>query len=943
MRKKTLGLFLAMTTVMMLLVMQIPTPAAAATPSGEPIESAFSDEYFLQAVREVIGKTNGEHIYQSDVESITKLKVIGDIDEAAYNLQGIEYFTGLKELYCYANELTELDLSHNINLEVLDCSYNIDLSSLNISNCPELKDLECNYCGLRELDLRNNPKLTQLICFECCLDTLDISRNNLLETLDAYGMHLLSLDVSNNPKLEFLDCTYNNMPSAASVTGLENCPLLTGEAFCFEPQNSTIETEFPDAAFLAVVREAIGKTGGEPIYESDVEHIAVLDVSGKAITNLQGIEYFFNLQKLDCSDTAIGELDLSHNSRLEELVCYGVDIKALDLSRNRNLKVLDCSYNNLDTLDIANCSQLELLDCNNTDLHSLNVRNNEKLTQLFCNDTFLRKLDISKNAMLEKLDVHNAYLGSVDVSNNPKLKYLDCSYNYLASAESVAGLKNCPLLKGKAFVFEPQKDPGDLIEFAFTDDVFWAAVREIVGKTEGEPLYKSDVENITSLDVSGKNIMSMQGIEYFTALKELDCSDTAIGELDLSHNTELEVLDCYSNYRLEKLNISNCSKLRELDCGCAPLQEIDLKNNPQLTRLICSHTDLKSLDISNNQLLEEVNVFSSYLIKLDVSNNPKLKYLDCAYNNIPSVESVTGLENCPLLTGNAFQFETQRELYTIGKFVFADGGSKDFIYKVDDIGTVFPTDSKAGFEFKGWKFDDIAGVFTELTDELLIELRGHTDAQALAQFERVGGHKTNQAAAVSKPLPADDSENKMPFMDVNESDWFYDGVLAVYQDGLMKGIGEKEFAPNAEISRGMFVTALYRMEGEPQAEPSYLFADVSAGEYFANAAAWANASGIVKGVDTNHFAPNDKITREQLTAVLYRYAQYKGFDVSAATELSGFADSGKISAYAVDAIKWACSVGLINGRTENILAPQGCATRAEVATMLQRFAQTNAE
>ena len=141
------------------------------------------------------------------------------------------------------------------------------------------------------------------------------------------------------------------------------------------------------------------------------------------------------------------------------------------------------------------------------------------------------------------------------------------------------------------------------------------------------------------------------------------------------------------------------------------------------------------------------------------------------------------------------------------------------------------------------------------------------------------------------------------------------------------------------MNRAMLVTVLWRLDGKPAAEQAAAFADVEKGSYYADAVAWANANGIVKGYSETQFAPNDKVTREQLAAILYRYAQFKGYDVSKAADLSGYKDFSQISAYAVDNMKWAAGAGIVNGRTADTLAPQGESTRAEVATMLMRFVQ----
>lgn len=178
-----------------------------------------------------------------------------------------------------------------------------------------------------------------------------------------------------------------------------------------------------------------------------------------------------------------------------------------------------------------------------------------------------------------------------------------------------------------------------------------------------------------------------------------------------------------------------------------------------------------------------------------------------------------------------------------------------------------------------------------------------------------------------------------PFTDMSESDWFYDGVAYVAQNGLMQGVGDGKFNPSGTTTRGMIVTILYRLENEPTVS-QLTFTDVVAGQYYTEAVAWAAVNKIVEGYGNNTFGPNDDITREQMATILYRYAVYKGYDVSGLADLSGYTDAGSISSWAVTAMRWANSEGLIGGRTTTTLIPKGTAIRAEAATILMRFCQS---
>lgn len=187
-------------------------------------------------------------------------------------------------------------------------------------------------------------------------------------------------------------------------------------------------------------------------------------------------------------------------------------------------------------------------------------------------------------------------------------------------------------------------------------------------------------------------------------------------------------------------------------------------------------------------------------------------------------------------------------------------------------------------------------------------------------------------------VKATETPSKTKFNDVSANDWFASAVDYVTGKGMMNGTADNTFSPKAHTTRGMVVTVLYRLENQPSTSAAS-FTDVASGAYYANAVAWANANGIVSGYGSGKFGPNDKVTREQLAAILYRYAQYKKYDVSGAKSLDGYTDAQSVSSYAVPALQWANAVGVVTGKSGNKLDPKGNATRAEVAAMLMRFCE----
>lgn len=194
----------------------------------------------------------------------------------------------------------------------------------------------------------------------------------------------------------------------------------------------------------------------------------------------------------------------------------------------------------------------------------------------------------------------------------------------------------------------------------------------------------------------------------------------------------------------------------------------------------------------------------------------------------------------------------------------------------------------------------------------------------------------NGAVEIEAAFVKENAASFLPFSDVDEDDWFYDAVTFAYNNGIMTGTSATTFEPNTTTTRGMIVAILNRLEGSPTAA-SAGFNDVAEGDWYADAVNWAASVGVVNGMGEGIFAPNAAITREQMAAILYNYAAYKGYDVSDRADISGYSDADQVSAWAEEAVQWAVAEGIIAGVTIDTLDAQGSATRAQVAAIFQRF------
>ena len=299
---------------------------------------------------------------------------------------------------------------------------------------------------------------------------------------------------------------------------------------------------------------------------------------------------------------------------------------------------------------------------------------------------------------------------------------------------------------------------------------------------------------------------------------------------------------------------------------------------------------------------------------------PVAKNLDTLQNKVTQIEAAE--------TGDKEFFahwqKNETPVKTWNIFYFTDGGVINGVYPttyVEGKGAKLPTSvTKKGYTFLGWFTKDgvrITRIGAEATGDVTVYAHWTLDALYPSVLDAIFGD--------------------MDFSDVSPRDWFYKDVEYVYEKGIMDGIDKHTFAPDANLTRGMLVTILYRIEGEPVTRGSTDFTDVELGRWYTKAVAWAASKDIVNGYGGGKFGPNDPVTREQLTTILYRYTAYKGESTAAFSgNLNRFKDAASVSNYAVDAANWAVGEGIING-SGDLFMPKSNATRAQVAAIIHRY------
>lgn len=232
-----------------------------------------------------------------------------------------------------------------------------------------------------------------------------------------------------------------------------------------------------------------------------------------------------------------------------------------------------------------------------------------------------------------------------------------------------------------------------------------------------------------------------------------------------------------------------------------------------------------------------------------------------------------------------------------------------------------------------------AGTLTDVTAGKNIDVGGGVEAGHRYIATGRDGASVRAAAAGSFGAQGTVSvtAGSLPFADVKDGDWYYDAVSFVYRKGYFSGVSEEAFSPNTSMTRAMLATVLYRVSGVKDPGKGMEFDDVPAGLWYSDGIAWASANGVVNGMGDGNYHPDRAVTREELVTMLYRYQTNRKGSVSAKGELTGYPDGSEVAAWAREGMEWAVGAELVKGRNTGHLDPKGTATRAEVATILQRF------
>ena len=831
---------LALLVLAAMLTCLLPRMVLRATAEEEVVinETNFPDEIFRENVVRAYDSDENGSLSEEERGEVTRIVCE---EMGISSLQGVEFFHNLRELWCYGNQLTSLNLAGLTHLVEVVC-YENQLTALDVTDATNLKELWCGMNRLTSLDLTGLTQLEILVCNENQLTALDVTGCPDLRTLNCYQNRLTELDVTNCSSLEELICYYNQL-TELDVT---NCPKLY-DLWC-SSNKLTVLNIGSNPILEAVFRMGASETYTTPtawyfngVVESDDgnEYSARLSFDRKAALWLSDGSVFedphnseLQINEENFPDDGfrrfVGRLDTDSSESLSEeeiaaateiCIPYDVEIESmegiqffpwlerlecssnllteLDLTANPLLRSVDCSSNQLKSLDVSQCSELEYLNCGRNRLTTLDLSGLSALETLYCNDNRLDTLDLSGCSALEILDCNENSLSALDLSECTGMKRLDCSTNQLASLD----------LSGNPALTE----------------------------------LGCDNNLLTSLDVSSN-----------PALTELGCANNLLTSLDVSGNTELIALVCSGN-QLTSLDVRANATLAELYCednqltelyfaelGCLNcannrLTELDVGAAPRLAELFCTGNQIEQLDLSNNTALEQAILHGELLascLKADYWAFRWFSMESVQYAPFPISFSFDRSTSVRMSDGSLFEINP-----------FSDVPANKYFY----LPVIWAT-------------------------HRVPQITGGTDATHFSPDKTCTREQIVTFLWKSAGAPDWFDENTTnPFTDVKPGKYYEKAVLWAVEKGITGGVSANKFGVGKPCTREQAVSFLWKNAGSPEPETEECpFSDVQKGKYYYKAVLWAVENGITGGVGGGKFGVGKPCTRAQIVTFIYK-------------------------------------------------------------------------
>lgn len=655
----------------------------------------------------------------ANINTVTFLSISS---KSISDLTGISGFSSLTSLFCSTNNIDLLDLSHNPNLVTVSASQNqfkgiyvqnspnlitlnclggSQLNNLDISQNTLLQTLDCTNTGLKEINLSQNTQLSTLKVSNNQLSNIDISQLSNLDTFWCAGNLFTEINLTNNTQLTDLDCSNNNSLVAidlkqnslltsmdanpnAFMTCIQVADVVAANAgtgiystwtksagtnyseFCLE-----INTYVPDNAFEQKLIDLGYDTNlDDYVVTNNTNTVTSLNLNNLGISDLTGIEAFTAIQLLNCNNNSLTTIDLSQNTNLLQFRCFNNTLTSLDVSNNTLLTDLRCGENSLTSLDVSQNTSLTQLRFQTNQINEIYINMLPNLEVLYAYENNLTRLNIGANLALTSLLCYDNDISALDLSQNSLLTTMDAILNTNLTCIQVTDATAATAGTGiyaswlKDISTTYAIDCGYIQETFVPDDNFEQELINLGYDTVLDNfVITSNINTLLTIDLNGKSISDMKGIEDFSMLGTLLCSSNTISNLDVSNNNSLSylvcndnginslllppsinTLYCYNN-NLSTLDLTN-TNISHLRAYSNNLTTIDLTNSPNLEFLNIGFNNLTSIDISNNLLLETLIINTNNLTEIDLRYHNLLTELSVAGNNLTDLN----LTNKSLLT-----------------------------------------------------------------------------------------------------------------------------------------------------------------------------------------------------------------------------------------------------------------------------------------------------
>ena len=894
------------------------------------------------------------------------------------SIKGVEYFVNLQGLYCYECNLTEIDVTGLSDLRGLWCSGNkltsIDitknpklvwiychdnnLTSLDVSKNPDMAFIEINTNPITQLDVSKNPELEHLLCGSCNLTSIDLSKNKNLQHLDIFrNPNLKSLDVSHNPRLKRLNFWDNRQ------LGYVNIRNNTGIQFLNVARTNIDKL---DVSFLPELTELI--CSYNTIEKLDLSHnpkLTILQIQNNRIKSLD-LSKSPNVRFLWAAHNQFTSLNIGSNPFLLKLVNEGeYDDETMNWSH-------DCSSGKQWTIDYGG-------DDSTGGTHKYQMWMNYNV-----------KLDTTGNPPVVEEKSSPADPGVTPADQLKREVVVQYLYE-LAGSPSVSGLKNrftdvpatspyynailwaqshdiatgYPSMAYNTFGLGKWLTRQDFmymlmrysetmgykrsIDFGRSDDYMdyydvdydhweaacWNATLQIVA-AKGDPEADKDEQRIDPYGI-------VTNTEYQNALNRLFEVNTIKPNNNSKHNPPAAPTG------LVGVSPSKKGGSDGKITGVTTAMEYSTTPNFSSNVKPCTSTTITGLKAGTYYVrLKETDTtnagFAAVVIISETQQAPVTHTHSATYHAATAATCTTA--------GNSAYYSCSCGKYFSDKACTKEIAKDSWVIKAKghNFGTPTYTWSKDNLTVTATRVckNDANHKETEKASTKYTIVKKPTATTTgvgryTATFKNIDFATQTKDIEISKinEIPTDADMSKI-FQDVVPGKWYVPAITYVYNHKYMQGVSDTEFAPNTILTREMFVTVLYNMEGQPDVNYKRTFADVSGRDWFARSVFWAYSNDITKGIDKTLFGTGQYITREQAATMLYNYAQYKKFkDKKSGTKISSFPDYNRISTWAKEGMQWAVTNHIINGKSgndgKNLLDPTGMATRAECAQIIKNF------